>query len=627
MPNMSSLPQVLVLWNMARVWTASGPELNSTNGSSTARDEVAVLVVDNIISYIGPVELACVELVSTIAARCHAALDIKELRDAIAGSTPLAESSWPIRCAPPTSEIPSSRTMDDSASLNVRIVNGGGTQMLCPGFTDAHVHLLDGGKRLFSVSLRDCTCREDFVATIKAFIVRESVPPGEWITGGDWSNVLMGAFPDKSWVDEATADHLVLLARLDSHCAVVNSRVIASIEEFSNPSFTMPGGTIERDEQGVPTGVIKERAIGFVKRTLWPTNDTTARMEKALTCSGQYLQSHGITSVHVMSSLDFSNIGEIEFLLHKAKTMGRLPVRVRAAVRIHEMESLHAIMLRQGGSEDIADPFLSVGMVKFFSDGSLGSRTAAMKKPYQGTCQCGFLLQPLEELRAGILDAVTRGLQCCVHAIGDAAVAHAVDAIIDAVVAVETAAASNGLALPLRRRHRIEHCQHVDDIPTLFPRMAEYGIVASCQPSHLLVDGPYAERELGAERMRGAYCFRSMVRHKVPLAFGSDWMVAPACVMTSIDAAVSRQYEDTSKGSNRSINVWNTDEAVTVAEALEAYTLGAAAAGHQEHRVGLLRHGYLADFAVLSHDILEHGGVKDARVVHTILNGEVVFSI
>jgi predicted amidohydrolase YtcJ len=298
-------------------------------------------------------------------------------------------------------------------------------------------------------------------------------------------------------------------------------------------------------------------------------------------------------------------------------------------VRVQEIDALKALIGREQKGEDLGGTFLSVGMVKFFSDGSLGSRTAAMKQPYQGTCQCGFLLQPLDELRSGIYDAVRSGFQCCVHAIGDAAVAHAVDAIVDAITAVELSAASAGEPKPLRRRHRIEHCQHVDDIPALFPRMAEFGIVASCQPSHLLVDGPYAERELGPERMKGAYCFRSMLDHKVPLAFGSDWMVAPACVLTSIKAAVSRCYEDTTKGSNRSINVWNATEALTVEEALEAYTAGAAASGHQDHHVGHLLPGYLADVTVISSDLLastfqDFTGAAPF-VAFTIINGKIVF--
>lgn len=617
-----------MLWNMARVWSASttpqAPSL-APQAPSTLATETALVIVDGVILTVAPLPAAASELCCCLASRHSVHVTAEVLIDMVKQSTPGCQTSAEVRTSSTQIFI-----------IPITVINGGGVQMACPGFIDSHVHLLDGGKRLFSVSLRECTTREEFVATIRDFIEREQVPHGEWITGGDWSNVSLRAFPDKSWVDEATTNHLVLLARLDSHCAVVGSRVLDALPEFHDAQFSTPGGTIERDADGVPTGLLKERAIGYVKRSLWPADDTTQRMEKALHSSGKYLQSHGITSVHVMSSLDFSNIGEIEFLLRNVNAAKRLPVRVRAAVRVQEIDALKSLMDREGSGEDIGGSYLSVGMVKFFSDGSLGSRTAAMKKPYEGTCQCGFLLQPLEELRSGILDAVRSGFQCCVHAIGDAAVAHAVDAIADAINAVDAAARDAGAPTPTRRRHRIEHCQHVDDIPTLFPRMAEFDIVASCQPSHLLVDGPYAERELGADRMKGAYCFRSMLRHNVPLAFGSDWMVAPACVLTSIDAAVSRRYEvevaSSSSGegsaSERCVYVWNSDEALTVEEALAAYTAGAAASGHQDNRVGHLRPGYLGDVVVISHDLLAPPEARTTTpyVAYTIINGDVVFS-
>lgn len=604
---------VLIITNAKRVWVG-GPTRQSDVVVPTA-----LLCLNNIIEHVGDdrsVLLRVAELLPPLRSR-------------------LGDSSDAI--------LESLRTLAavnlDGSDHNILLLELSGTEMVSPGFVDSHVHLLDGGKRLTSVSLRHCRSKEMFVATLREFIAVNAVPAGQWITGGDWSEVGLGAMPHRSWIDEATTSHFVLLARMDSHAAVVNSMTMDACPELSERGFVIAGGSVEFDADGCPTGLLKEKAVGYVKRKLWPPRDTEANMRKALHASGEYLLRNGITFVHSMSSLDFSNTSELEFLLERELEDGRLPVRVRSAIRVTELEEYTAkfgsiaatstppskdgtdgmktfdvrpaVAIRSHSAAKRFGGFLRIGAVKFFSDGSLGSKTAAMKEPYCGTCQCGYLLQPAEELYSGMQVAAGAGMQCCVHAIGDAAVATVVE----------------GFETIVERRHRVEHCQHLDRESDVVAAMARLRVIASCQPCHLLFDGDYAGELLGSERMASSYMFRSLSSHGVQLALGSDWMVAPANVMDGIRAAVTRIPDAVDP---RHHHVWNESERLTIEEALIGFTYGGAFAGFSEHEMGTLKRGMLADVVVLSNDLLEGSDWTDKKaqtqVLHTIVDGRVVYS-
>jgi hypothetical protein len=255
---------------------------------------------------------------------------------------------------------------------------------------------------------------------------------------------------------------------------------------------------------------------------------------------------------------------------------------------------------------------LRIGGVKGFADGSLGSSTAKMYEPYSNQgANTGIFVTPREKLEEYILAADHAGISVAVHAIGDRANGD----LLDIFSSVEK---QNG-----RRDHRfrIEHAQHLR--PRDYTRFHELDVVASMQPYHVIDDGRWAEGRIGRERCASSYAYRSLLETGTRLAFGSDWPVAPLSPLLGIDAAVNRRTLD-----GKNPDGWFPDQRISVAEAIEAYTLSAAYAGFEEQDRGSLEPGKLADFVVLSRDILadgERNHIADARVLATVVGGKIVF--
>jgi predicted amidohydrolase YtcJ len=261
------------------------------------------------------------------------------------------------------------------------------------------------------------------------------------------------------------------------------------------------------------------------------------------------------------------------------------------------------------------DEWLRIGGVKGYVDGSLGSSTALFYEPYADDAKTSGVYAseaiPLEKLESRVAAADAAGLQVEVHAIGDRANAELLDVF-------ERVAKKNGTK---DRRFRIEHAQHLRrrDIP----RFAKLGVIASMQPYHAIDDGRWAERRIGLERCRTTYAFRSLLDAGAVLAFGSDWDVAPLSPIAGIDAAVNRRTLD-----GKNARGWIPEQKIGAEEALRAYTLTAARAGFAEKKKGSLAVGMLADFVVLSRDVLSipPGEIPDTRVDATVVGGRVVYS-
>jgi predicted amidohydrolase YtcJ len=495
---------------------------------------------------------------------------------------------------------------------------------LYPGFVDSHLHFMDGGRSLTALSLRGCSSRELFVALIRRFIKENVVPPGSWIRGGEWSEVDLAAEPDRTWIDEATTEHHVLLFRFDLHSALCSTSAL-KLAGISGASENPPGGRIEKDNGGEPTGILRESAINLVKKH-WPIEDTAENNTRAAHAAMRYLLSQGVTTCFSMTTLSFSNMGDTLFLADLAR-QGQLKIRVRNAVALADVPALRELYDRQ--RDRSADPpwafsidhcdssrgwFLRLGAVKFFADGSLGSKTAAMTEPYTNDkCNCGVLCIPEETLRGGFVTAARSGFQCCCHAIGD----RALEIVIQGY---ENCSDVVGANVARQLRLRVEHCQHVHSVSQL-ARMADLGVVASVQPCHLLFDGSYVEQLIGAERKNQTYLFKTMREKMVAVAFGSDWMVAPADVVDNLRAAVQRVPLGEDK-------VWNNQERITPQDALIAHTSAAANAMHEEREVGQVEVGFLGDLTVWDGDILGFlSGNEETKpkLMMTIVGGEVVY--
>jgi predicted amidohydrolase YtcJ len=489
------------------------------------------------------------------------------------------------------------------AGSGTRVVDAAGGLVL-PGFIDTHVHFIDGGFRLASVQLRDATSPQDFIARIAAFA--GTVPPGTWITGGDWDHENWGGeLPRREWIDSITPAHPVWINRLDGHMALANSAALAAAG-VSAATADVAGGEIVRDGSGLPTGVLKDNAMALVDRAEPPPSPEMR--DRALDAAMQYVARQGVTSVHHMGS--WEDLATFE----RAHRSGRLRTRVYAAVPLHTSERLRDTLAARGG--DRGDEWLRVGGLKGFVDGSLGSKTAAFHEPFtDAPGNRGLLVNTPEELYGWISGADRAGLHVMVHAIGDRANNLLLDTFERVALENGTRAHDTG-----GRRFRIEHAQHL--APADIPRFRQLGVIPSMQPYHAIDDGRWADRVIGPARSRTTYAFRDLLDAGAVLAFGSDWFVAPPTPLEGIYAAVTRRTLDDAHPAG-----WVPEQKITVEEALVAYTRSAAFASFEEGIKGTLEAGRLADLVVLDRNLFDvpPETIRDARVLMTVIGGRVVW--
>ncbi|HEX8673049.1 MAG TPA: amidohydrolase [Longimicrobium sp.] len=482
------------------------------------------------------------------------------------------------------------------AGPRTRVVDARG-KMVVPGFIDSHVHFLTGGFSLASVQLRDAATREEFVRRIRDFA--RTVPAGTWITEGNWDHSLWGGeLPRREWIDSVTPDHLVWISRLDGHMALANGAALRAAG-VTRATAAVEGGEIVRGADGEPTGILKDNALGLVERAVRPP--AAAMQDRALDAAMKYVAEQGVTGVHHVGGW-----GDLA-VFRRAHAAGRLRTRIYAAVPLDTWERLRDTVAARGRG----DAWLGIGGLKGFVDGSLGSHTAAMHRPFtDAPADSGLLVTAPADLERWIRGADSAGLQVMVHAIGDRA-----NTLI--LGTYEAVARRNG---PRDRRFRVEHAQHV--APADLARFGRLGVIPSMQPYHAIDDGRWADRVIGPERSRTTYAFRSLLDARAPLAFGSDWFVAPPTPLEGIYAAVTRRTLD-----GRNPDGWVPEQRITVEEALRAYTAGAAYAGFDERHLGTLQPGRLADFVVIDRDLrrIPPETIRDARVVMTVVDGRPVY--
>jgi predicted amidohydrolase YtcJ len=476
-------------------------------------------------------------------------------------------------------------------------------RLVVPGFIDSHVHFLDGGQRLLSIALRPARSRAAFVEAVRGFAGR--LPAGTWITGGDWDHENWGGeLPTREWIDAVTPRHPVWVSRLDGHMALANTAALRAAGVTSQ-TRDVDGGTIVRDAQGEPTGLLKDNAMRLVSRHVPPPSADA--LDRALAAAMRHVGERGVTSVHHMGTWDDLAVFE------RARAAHTLTTRIYAAVPLATWDRLAATVKarRFGGDDGRGDDWLRIGLLKGFVDGSLGSHTAAFFDPFTDSPgDRGLFVNTSADLQRWIAGADTTGLHVAVHAIGDRA-NHELLNIFEAT------ARANGAR---DRRFRIEHAQHLAarDIP----RFATLGVIASMQPYHAADDGRWADRVIGASRAKTTYAFRALLDARTRIAFGSDWFVAPPTAIEGIHAAVTRRTLD-----GRHPDGWVPEQKISVEEALRAYTVEAAAAEFGERRKGRLAAGLLADFVMLDRNLLEipAAELEQTRVDFTVVGGRIVF--
>ncbi len=481
------------------------------------------------------------------------------------------------------------------------VVLDGKWQRVVPGFIDAHTHMSMGGLNLLALDLRQTKDEADFTRTLAAFA--KTRPAGQWLTDGAWDHEQWAVpkLPTKALLDPATGDRPTCLSRQDGHMMVCNSLAL-KLSRVTKETPTPPGGVIVKDASGEPTGVLKDAAMELVFKVR--PSRTKAEIVEGLRAAVRHAAKNGVTSVQDLpgSGMDLAAWDEL-------RNTGALTVRVnyRPSLSAWPAAKEAQTSLKQ-------DAWLKVGGVKGFMDGALGAGTAIMFEAFSddpgNTGVYAAEAIPLSAIEERIAGADAAGLQVEVHAIGDKAIAELFD-IFGRV------AKKNG---PKDRRFRIEHAQHMRRVE--IPRFAEQGVIASMQPYHAVDDGRWADRRLGGgERSLGTYAFRWLLDAKATLAFGSDWDVAPLSPILGIAAAVTRATID-----GKQPGGWVPEQKIRPEEALRAYTTSAAYAAFEENEKGSLEIGKLADFVVLSGDVLavRPEAIEKIQVDATVVGGRIV---
>ncbi len=482
-----------------------------------------------------------------------------------------------------------------------RVVDAGGRRLL-PGFNDAHVHFSDGGSALASVHLNDTTSAAEFVRRVGERA--RSLPAGQWIRQGEWDETKWSPaeLPTRQLIDAVTPDNPVALDRYDGHMMLLNSKALA-LAGITAKTPDPPGGLIVRGMRGEPTGALKDAAMGLVEAVIPPP--THAERRSAIERALREAAALGVTSIQDMYS-DYADLAVYAELLAE----GKLTARVYVAPALAAVEDQAKLGVRRA----FGGPMLRIGALKGFADGSLGSRTAYFFESFvDQPGNHGLLadtMQPLSRTRDYLSRADAAGLQVCIHAIGD----QAISTVLDLYAEVEKAGG------PRERRWRIEHAQHM--AAKDFRRFAELNVIASVQPYHAIDDGRWAEGRIGHDRASRTYAFRTFRDNGVRLAFGTDWPVAPLNPLLTLYAATTRATLD-----DRNPGGWFPEQKLTIAEAIESYTVDSAYAEFQEREKGSITPGKLADFVMLSEDVLHlpPAELRRVRVLGTWVGGKQVY--
>jgi predicted amidohydrolase YtcJ len=484
---------------------------------------------------------------------------------------------------------------------DARIIDGGGSTLL-PGLIDAHGHIIDLGFQYVRIQLVGATSLTEAQERIRHYASEH--PQLSWLRGGGWNQVIwkLGRFPLASELDAVVSDRPVVLERVDGHALWLNSAALRAAG-ITRDTADPVGGRIERDADGIPSGVLVDKAMDLMDPVL-PRPDAAESMA-ALKTALAHLNSVGLTSAG-----DAGVPAETIRLYRQLADEGELPVRMYAMIM--DVGDDFRALSKDGPLIGYGQDRLTVRAVKLFADGALGSRGAALLAPYSDKPdQHGLLFMSDAEMERRIQTGLGAGYQVNVHAIGDAANRQVLDGFETAYKAV------GGREL----RNRIEHAQVV--APADIPRFKQLNLIASMQPTHATSDKNMALDRLGPERLKGAYAWRTFLDQGTRIAGGSDFPVESDNPFFGLHAAITRaDHEGQPPGG------WHHEQAMTPIEAFRAFTLDAAYAEHWETRIGSLEPGKWADFILIDRDLFKipPGDIWKIKVRQTWVAGEKVYS-
>jgi predicted amidohydrolase YtcJ len=475
-----------------------------------------------------------------------------------------------------------------------------------PGFTDSHCHIFGIGEREMRLNLEGTNSLEDFLARVKGRV--DKAGPGKWITGRGWIETFWKPpqFPMRQDLDKIAPNNPVFLTRADGHASIANSAAlkIARIDKNTPDPF---GGQILKTN-GEPNGMLLDNAQELVAKNI-PTTSQSEREEALLRGIGREVK---------LGWCEIQNAGshkEDIDLIRKAFEAGKTKIRFVNAVYGPGQDAQN--FLREGPTINAFDHHFTQRTIKVLFDGALGSRGAALLKPYSDALDTsGFLREKPEDLGPMFEEALRRGIQVETHAIGDRANRLILDLYEQAFRAVP--ADDRKIREP---RWRIEHAQIVD--PTDIPRFSKLGVIPSMQPSHAISDLFFAPARLGMERLVGAYAWQSLIKSGCIIAGGSDAPVERGEPMIEFYAAVARKSIKGESGEG-----WHREQAVSREDALKMFTIWPAYAVFEEKDKGSIEVGKLADFTVLSQDIMKipEMEILETRNEMTVIGGEIIYS-
>ena len=462
-----------------------------------------------------------------------------------------------------------------------------------PGFMDAHMHLVGYGK---SMEILDLVGTKS-VAEITRIVAKAYDGTERWILGrgwdqNDWKEI---QYPTKEMLDKVAVDQPVYLRRIDGHAAWVNSKVL-SICGIDQDTKDPKGGKIIHDRNGNPTGILIDNAMDLIKNFV-PTNNRNDK-RRQIKNAVRKLNQFGLTTIHDAGT-DIETIQILKELIAQEQ----LTIRVNAMLNNNSKDYLEIL----GEGPDIADKFLSVRTVKIYFDGAMGSRGAALLKPYaDDPGNMGLKLTDENNITEKVRQFNAAGFQVAIHCIGDRANRLALDIF-------EQVGTHNA-------RNRIEHAQiiHSDDLTRFF----DLGVIPSMQATHCTSDMYWIDERLGDDRLHEAYPWQSLLQTGSVIPGGSDAPVEFPNPLLGIYAAVTRQ--DTSGWPEGG---WQPKERMTIDQALTSVTKWAAYSMFAESYLGKIEPGYMADFTVLSQDLskIDPALIPNVNVNFTIVNGKVVY--
>lgn len=472
-----------------------------------------------------------------------------------------------------------------------------------PGIIDAHTHLFELGKSLLRLNLKDVPSEEEAVARVRERA--KSIPAGGWILGWGWDEGKWAAHPDNQALSRASPDNPVLLTGLHSFAAWANKKALELAGITKDTPDPQNGKILHDEKTGEPTGILLNRAQELVEKRLPPM--TLEQTKKAIELAARECVRNGLTSVH-----EARVSGMMLQAYRELMREGRLPLRIYAMLDGADKTLVQEWLAR--GPEIDAHHQLTIRAFKLFADGALGSRGAWLLEPYSDAPQTrGVVTTPEADIYDLTRRSLAKGFQVCTHAIGDGANRMTLDAYEKALHEFPSARDA---------RLRVEHAQVLASAD--IPRFAQLKVIPSMQPTHCTSDMGWAEKRIGAERIKGAYAWQSLLKTGVHLPLSSDFPGETLNPFYGIYAAITRQDTQGNPAGG-----WHPEQRLTLDEALRGYTLEGAYAEFEESAKGSLEAGKLADMTVIDRDITKLAStpkeILSVHVLKTFIGGKLIY--